>query len=803
MTLVYLTIAWVLGILAGRACAPPLSWLLAAAGAALAMLVTSLLAHRHQQTAAALCAFALGAARVALPLALESGTPDLEHVDAGEVEILGWVCAEPEIRDTYTQITLRAMSITESANSSPASGKVLASIPHYPQVRYGDQVVLQGTPCTPPETDTFSYGEYLLSRGITCYVPFARATIVGQQPRTGMIRQALEVKQRLRDVIESILPSPDAGLLSGILLGLGHTLPDELEVAFRRVGLTHIIVISGFNISLVAQIVMLLQHLIHRQMALLVSIVTVAAYALFVGADPPVARAAYMGLLYLIAPLVGRKSHSLTSLAFATLVMTATNPLVLWSVSFQLSLTSTLGLIVMEPTLSASLFEALEHRGAPDGAFRSLAVIRDLVLVTLVAQAMTLPVIWYHFAEVSVISLLANILVLSIQPAIVVLGATATVLGVINLGIGRVAAWLVWPFLRYTIWVVQRLGSLPWAAYPVPRLGAVGAFAIYVLLGALTLRVRHHAPSTDATAPEGTAPHTTPAEERLDWRDRLAIAGLAALGLGVVLVWVGVGSLPDGRLHIYFLDIGQGDAILIRSESGHTVLVDGGPDPLLLASRLGSILPFWQRDIDVVVATHADQDHLAGLIPIVRHYDVSYTIASPVMGSTPLAQEWRSTIEQSEITTLTAVQGCVLSLDNDTTLEILHPRADAIPDAAADGNRHSVVLRVTCGAFQALLTADIDETAESALVSQDIPLEATVLKAAHHGAGTSTSSAFLQAVAPQVAIISAGAENTFGHPHPQVLARLESAGCMILRTDQMGTVEIITDGETAWIHTAR
>jgi len=810
MTLVFLTIAWVLGIVAGRAVTPPGSWLVPMNVAALLATGSTLILRRGRQTApseatsaAVLTAFVLGLTRIAILQLVGTQFQIAHYVGSTDAAIHGWVCADPDIRDTYTQITVRVESVVIKDESIPVGGKVLASVPHYPSVHYGDRVTVCGNPRVPPETDEFAHREYLLSRGITCYVPYARASVAGRRPRTGLIRRALGVKQRLRDVIESILPYPDAGLLAGILLGLGHTLPDELDAAFRRVGLTHIIVISGFNISLVAQIMMLSQGLVRRQVSLVVSIITVGLYALFVGADPPVARAAYMGVLYLTAPLVGRKSHSLTSLAFATLVMTATSPLVLWSVSFQLSFASTLGLIAMEPLLGESLAQFLELRGASGGVQRLARGFRDLVLVTLVAQAMTLPIIWHHFAEVSVLSLLANVLVLSIQPIIVVAGAAATMLGVLSLPVGRVAAWFVWPFLRYTIWVVERLGSLSWAAYPVPRLDAEGAILIYAALGAITF---HLANRTRSSAPGGS-PDSTGASSTsargLASRDRLRIVGLAGMALITALIWMTVVSLPDGRLHIYFLDIGQGDAILIRSQGGHTVLVDGGPDPLLLASRLGKALPFWQHHLDVVVATHADQDHLAGLIPVMRHYDVSFAIESPVMGDTPLAREWHEAVTQAEVVAITAARGHILTLDDDTYIEVLHPEAQERFLDTADGNRNSVVLRVVCGSFQALLTADVDDTVEADLVSDVVPLQSTVLKAGHHGARSSTSEGFLAAVKPQVVVISAGIGNSFGHPHPEVLARLADTDCTTLRTDEAGTVEIITDGERVWLQTSR
>ena len=531
------------------------------------------------------------------------------------------------------------------------------------------------------------------------------------------------------------------------------------------------------------------RRMLHQWVALIVSLVAIGAYALFVGPSPPVVRAALMGSLLILARLVGRKPHALTSLAASSALMTLYNPLLLWSVSFQLSFAASLGLLLLEPALEGPLRDYLATRWGRDRAKRVLRVLRDLLLATVAAQLATLPIIWHHFGQVSVISLLANALVLSAQPAIMILGFGATAIGFLSEPLGRMVAWLVWPFLRYTIGVVQGLGALPWAALDVPRAHPLVIWLPYVAL------VFWH-------------PLRQRLVLRIDWRKVLGLLRvkdrlLTVLGLLMVLVWAGVVSLPDGRLHVYFLDVGQGDALLLRTPGGRVILVDGGPDPLLLTSRVGQILPFWQRRIDLVVATHEDQDHLAGLLPLVERYRVERVLQAPSMAGGALSQHWHELLGASATELLWASRGMSIELGDSLRIDVLHPKEDAAPRDRADDNRNSVVLRVTMDAFQMLLTADIDGEAEAELIRSGLPLAATVLKVAHHGAESSTSEQFLAAVNPQIAVISVGADNRFGHPSTQVLDRLLGNDCRVYRTDRHGTVEIITDGRSYWLRSGR
>jgi competence protein ComEC len=271
-------------------------------------------------------------------------------------------------------------------------------------------------------------------------------------------------------------------------------------------------------------------------------------------------------------------------------------------------------------------------------------------------------------------------------------------------------------------------------------------------------------------------------------------------GVLAVLVWLGVSSLPDGRLHVAFLDVGQGDAILITTPRGRQMLIDGGPAATATLWEMGRHMPFWDRSLDVVVNTHPESDHLTGLLEVLKRYRVDQVIRPDVDNDTSLYAAWQEAIADEGATVIPAQAGARLSLGDGVWAEILHPGGVPTGDRLND---HSAVLRVGLGQVSFLLPGDIEADVERRLSADGVALRATVLKAPHHGSNTSSCEPFLAAVDPQVAVISVGAGNRFGHPAPETVASYAEHGIHVLRTDELGSIEFITDGQRLWVRTGK
>jgi len=263
-------------------------------------------------------------------------------------------------------------------------------------------------------------------------------------------------------------------------------------------------------------------------------------------------------------------------------------------------------------------------------------------------------------------------------------------------------------------------------------------------------------------------------------------------------------TMPDDELRVSFIDVGEGDAILIQK--GNTqVLVDGGSSPQTITSELSRRMPFWDRTIDLLVLTHPHQDHLGGLVEILKRYRVKQVLYTDIEYESPLYDEFLRCVEEKDAESITAVAGQQITMTGEVVIKVLNPPDIPLAGTESDIDNGSVALHVRYGNVSFLLTGDIMRETELELIRGRAELTGMVLKVAHHGSGTSSTSRFLAVANPQIAVISCGAENEFGHPSEEVLERLgEKVGEEnVFRTDINGTIDFITDGERLWVERER
>ncbi len=255
--------------------------------------------------------------------------------------------------------------------------------------------------------------------------------------------------------------------------------------------------------------------------------------------------------------------------------------------------------------------------------------------------------------------------------------------------------------------------------------------------------------------------------------------------------WVFVEGRESKFLEIDFFDVGQGDSIFIETPKHKQILVDGGPD-LTILEKLGREMPFWDRYIDLVVLTHPEYDHIGGLIEVIKRYEIGCILTAGVVRDTAEYKEWVKIIEKENIPIYIAQADGMINFDNEIKLIILHPFENLSGQRIKQTNNTSIVAQLIYKDFELLLTGDIEKKIEKELVKSGKNLQSDILKIAHHGSKTSSTKDFISAVNPIVAIIQAGKDNSYGHPHQNVLDVL--SGINIFRTDKDGDIEILTDG---------
>ncbi|MFA5413658.1 MAG: ComEC/Rec2 family competence protein [Patescibacteria group bacterium] len=282
-----------------------------------------------------------------------------------------------------------------------------------------------------------------------------------------------------------------------------------------------------------------------------------------------------------------------------------------------------------------------------------------------------------------------------------------------------------------------------------------------------------------------------------NFKNKKLVMRLAGL-FSAVIILAGVSfyqSFEESKaLEVDFLDVGQGDAILIKTPDHQRILIDGGPSNAVL-NKLGENFPFFDKEIDLVILTHPHADHLDGLIEVLKRYEVKKILSTGVIHTTPDYLAWLEEIKNQNVPMEIARAGETLDFGGGIKMEIFYPTEDLAGKQVENLNDTSIVAKLIFGQTSFLFTGDAEMEMEEKLINGGADLKADVLKVAHHGSKNATSQNFLEKVQPKFAVISVGADNQFGHPNAMTVKRLENIGAEIFRTDEDGDVKIISDGE--------
>jgi len=775
MRLVYLAFGWVIGILlaANNPTSPMPIWI----GLALLSLAAFWIAPRERRLLmAVLIAFMLGGLRFSM---YPHSSDIVRYTNTGGLTIEGVIIEEPDIRDDRVQFRVAADRVTRAGQTVATNGLVLVQAPRIADVKYGNRIAATGILVTPGESDTFSYADFLARNGVFTIMPNAAVEVLAHGQANPLYASLLEVKAHAQEAVSRNLPDPQAALLSGILLGNERGIAPEINDAFSAVGASHVVAISGFNMAILSEVVMrLLSSLrVPRRWAAVAGITVIAIYTLFVGANAAVVRAAIMSSMLVIGSLFRRKTFVPASLAFVTLLMSAANPTVLWDISFQLSLFAVLGLALFVDPLS-KVFNHFLHRilprsiAAPVGSF-----LGEPLIVTLAAQATTLPLIILYFGRLSFASLGVNLLIIPVQAPLLIIGGLATLLAWV-VPVAQLLYWFDLILLAWTTSVVRLFARLPFADVEFHVDSRLIAIYFMVLIGGALM----HA----------TQPTWALSLGRLI-RQRAVTAVTLFAGASIVILTGAVAlSRPDNLLHVWFIDVGHSNGVLVQTPGGAQMLIDGGRFPSRLLTILGDRLPFTDREIEVVVVTAPDEFDTSALSAVLARYEVSVVLTNGQPNLSETFLQLQDMLAQHEVVPVRA--GYSLEVDDGVRLEVLHPAQQPSLDDSLDDN--ALALRLAYGSISFLLTADLSYEGQTAVLENGQWPLATVLQLPQHGTARSLSPTFLEAVQTQVAVLQSDRANRRGDPDADVLASLGTIP--VWRTDVGGTIHMWTNGRELW-----
>lgn len=713
--------------------------------------------------AALLLAAALaGAARYQLTQAPPTPEDIAYYNNSGRVTVVGRIVRPVLVHDSYVEAVIQAERLEPVGGEHKAlDGLVLAQLSLADNWQYGDRLRLSGTLETPPGGDDFDYRLYLARYGIHAQLNFPDTFLIQHDAGNPLLAALFGIRQHGVDLLYRLYPAPEAALLSGILLGDETGLSAGQKQAYNDSGLRHIIAISGFNITIIAGLLFrLFSRWWGRGRGALLAALGIGLYTILVGGDAAVMRAALMGGLALYARQLGRRQEGLTSLALTGALMALVNPLLLWDVGFQLSFAATLGIILYADSLQTRFDRWLQPRVPETRRSALSAAAGEYLLITLAAQITTLPLLLYHFQRLSLVSFPANLLVLPVQPALMVMGGLSLMLGLVLAPVGRLLSLGAWPLAAFSNRMADWFAGLPGAANPVAPFGLGWLIAFYVLLFTATF-------AWDWLRPR--LPRAQPA---------LALTGMAALSLWL---WSAVAATPDGHLTVTLLDLPDGEALLVQTPTGRTMLINGGSSAIELQQQIARHLPPYHRDLDWLLVGGVRQEQLAGLVNSLEALEPASIAWSGDTAASFAARQLHERMLAADVTYQVLQSGQMFDLGDGATMQVL-----------ATGGRGALLL-ITYGDFRMLLPLGVDFEVMQALDDGRAIGPVNVLLLADNGYVPLNPPEWIANLDPDFIWVPVGRDP----PNAELWALIGTRST--LRTDQNGWGRLSTDGARLWI----
>lgn len=644
---------------------------------------------------------------------------------------------------------------------------------------YGDVLKIKGRlekPIGQKNFGEFDYELYLAREKIFTYINIWQEKDIqkiGEDDSNFLVSFSLSARDKIKEITKQTLPPPYNYLLVGMLLGEKSFIPSHLKEIFAEAGIMHILAVSGLHVGIIAMALLALLSMLKlpKKFKLFTLILILITYASITGFRPSVLRATIMFILLIGGKLINRSRNLNISLFFAAFLILLLNPLILYDAGFLLSFIVTFFIINLSPILQR-LFSKI------------VVWIKNPLAVSTAAWVGIFPLSAYFFSKVSIISIISNIFIIPLTGIAVILGFITFFIGLVSISLAGLFANLNYLVLNLITLIAKSFSSLPFAFIYVAQ-PSVMLIILYYLTVFFIIEIFYK---------KTLSPKIK----------KKAILIVLSVTLLIIVVQV---FYPADNLKVNFINVGEGDCILIEAPNKINILIDGGGTPQSdfdVGNKI--VIPYLRRkginEIDLLILTHPHLDHLEGLLPVLKEFKVGMVLDSGLLCDSSAYKEFISLIQKKSIPYHKAKAGDNFVFSNNLEIILLNPLYDSDFYDESDFNNASIVVKLFYKNADFLFTGDIEVTAEKKLLVWQNILQSDILKVGHHGSITSTNLEFLDKVDPRIAIITVG-KNHFGHPSQKIIERLEDKNIQIYRTDEDGTVIIRTNGQEYWIRTLR
>jgi competence protein ComEC len=713
-----------------------------------------------------------------------------------EVDIQGRIDSYPEERGQVTQFRVQAEKVFVDGGWRATSGRILVTARPTrtlidrrdpPYFHTGDRLWLKGALETPKPLGEFDFPAYLAQQGVRSVMSFPRLPLVEEDTGPWFDRALFSIRSRLAQSLEESLPEPQSGLAKAIILGIRSGLPESLEDDFNRSGTTHLLAISGQNVSILLAAVLLFGLTLFRRSRTSVSIAALLliwGYALLAGLPPSAFRAAVMGSVYIVALLLGRQRHGLEALMLSGVVITLFAPAALWQVSFHLSFLAMAGIVLLMPAAHDYLVPELDtpRRTLLAQILRWAVVV---AIMSVVATLFTWPAIAFYFHRVSLATIPATILASPAMPVAMVAAALTAFAGLFWPGGAWLFGWLAWVGLSYLAAVASLFASLPLSVVTIGGISRAFIVLYYLGLAVLAWVLRS---MKSAGMSLGLLPPKLP---RLEGT-RLSRYGIAMLALVLAAgsLWTGALWPSSTRLEVTSANRGDGAAILVQTPSRHTVLIDTSADGLTATQLLGERLSYQGKRIDAAIATSPRVASIGGMAEVARRYQVKTSLSPAAQRDAAAYAGLNESLRERGTERRTVQVGQLLRMGK-ATIDVLHAPADS--SATEDD---SLVLRIGYGRAMILLAHGASGGTLARLPDGAVAGASLVLLA--NGKPTDSHERLLKSAAPQVVVLLSrsvdGDEGNMGATARRLLPQAQLA-----QIAARARITVETDGRRLWL----
>ena len=705
-----------------------------------------------------------------------------ENVE-GEIKVVATIISNPTDKEYKTSYTIKIDSI--NGNKSYKNTKLLLNVKKEDKetkYSYGNKICFTGEfaePSVQRNEGGFDYKEYLKTKGIygIVNVESNKVKILKENNVDFISKFANIVSNEIEKQANKLLDEKEASLLTGILIGNQDNIDEDIKEAFRDSNLSHMLAVSGDHVSYVIMAITSTMVItkVGKRRGKIVTILILLFFILITGQTSSVTRACYMSIYILLASLFHKKATVVSSISISMLFLMIGNPYCIFDIGFQLSYGGTIGIIFFYKLLKQYSIKnkEVEENKIKRYLRRIKVKLQEMILLTISANIIILPIVMFHFNTVSFTFIISNLLASPFMGILVLLGFATIISSFIFYPIAQLLAIPLSILLNIFIKIAIFSSELPFSKILIstPKLTWIILyyFIIFSILYYKKIKQKDRKRNIE--------------KKIINKMKKITIKKVIAILLIVLIISMLYKQIPQ-NLKIYFIDVGQGDSMLIKTPMEKTILIDGGGSKEKESFDIGEkiLLPYLLdkgiNRLDYVLITHFDSDHVGGILTILQNIKVEKVIICRQGENSENYEEFKNIVKEKKIKVIVVKKGDNISVEKNITLQILWPKEEQIQENILNNN--SIVAKFNYNNFSMLLTGDIEEIAEKQILEEyknSNILKSTILKVAHHGSKSSSIQSFLEKVKPKIALIGVGENNTFGHPNKGVIERLDALRC--------------------------